>query len=88
MDFSALLIQAISGAVGGNLGGVLSKAKSLGPLLNTILGAVGGVGGGQLLGPTVAGLLGGNGTAGSITASGVVGLLLPLIGGMFKKKAA
>lgn len=37
MDLSSILIQVISGAVGGNLGGLLNKAKSLGPLMNTVL---------------------------------------------------
>lgn len=87
MDLTTLLIQAISGAVGGNVGGWLNKAKSLGPLVNTILGAVGGVGGGQLLGGTLTGLLG-NGTAGNVTASTLIGLLLPLLGGLLKKKTA
>lgn len=86
MDMTALIIQLISGAVGGNAAAVLNKAKSLGPLLNTILGAVGGLGGGALLGGPLAGMMGGNATAGNVTASGIVGLLLPLIGGMLKKK--
>ncbi len=88
MDLTSLLIQLVSGAVGGNLGGLLNKAKSLGPLLNTVLGAVGGLGGGQVLGTTLTNILGGNATAGSATASGLVGLLLPLIVSFFKKKAA
>lgn len=87
MDLTALLIQAVSGAVGGNLGGLLNKAKSLGPLLNTILGAVGGVGGGQVLGGSLTDLLGGNAMAGNASASALVGLLLPLIAGFLKKKA-
>ena len=87
MDMTALIIQLISGAVGGNAAGLLNKAKSLGPLLNTILGAVGGAGGGALLGGPLAGMMGGNAMAGNVTASAVVGLLLPLIGGMLKKKA-
>ena len=33
------IIQAISGLVGGNIAGLLAKAKSLGPILNSILGA-------------------------------------------------
>lgn len=87
MDFTSLIVQAVSGAVGGNLGGLLNKAKSLGPLLNTILGAVGGVGGGQVLGGSLTDLLGGNAMAGNATASALVGLLLPLIAGFLKKKA-
>jgi uncharacterized membrane protein YeaQ/YmgE (transglycosylase-associated protein family) len=88
VDLTSLLIQVISGAVGGNVGGLLNKAKSLGPLLNTILGAVGGVGGGQLLGTTLTNVLGGNATAGNVGSSALIGLLLPLIGGLLKKKAA
>ena len=87
MDVTSLLVQLISGAVGGNVGGLLNKAKSMGPMLNTVLGAVGGIGGGQLLGASVTNMLG-NATAGNAVASGVVGLLLPLIGGMLKKKPA
>jgi len=86
MDLTNLLIQALSGAVGGNLGGLLNKAKSLGPLLNSVLGAVGGVGGGQVLGGPLTDLLGGNATVGYGAASALVGLLLPLIASYFKKK--
>jgi uncharacterized membrane protein YeaQ/YmgE (transglycosylase-associated protein family) len=86
VDLTTLLMQLASGAVGGNLGGMLNKAKSLGPLLNTVLGAIGGLGGGMLLGPSLSGMMGA--TGGNITASALVGLLLPLIGGMLKKKPA
>ncbi len=86
MDLTTLLIQVVSGAVGGNIGGLLNKAKSLGPLINTVLGAVGGVGGGQLLGGTVTDMLG-NATMGSVGSSAVVGLILPLLGGLLKKKS-
>ena len=82
MDMTALLIQLISGAVGGNVAGLANKAGSLGPLLNTILGAVGGIGGGQLAGAAL-----GGGTATQAGLSAVVGALLPLIIGMLKKKS-
>ena len=49
MDPMTLVIQLISGAVGGNVAGLLAKAKNLGPLLNSVLGALGGAGGGQVL---------------------------------------
>jgi uncharacterized membrane protein YeaQ/YmgE (transglycosylase-associated protein family) len=81
MDMTTLLLQLLAGAAGGNIAGVLSKARSLGPLMNTILGAVGGVGGGQLLG----GMAGGS-TPGMVAVSAVVGALLPLIGGLLKKQ--
>lgn len=87
MDLTSLLVQLLSGAVGGNVAGMLNKAKSLGPMLNTVLGAVGGLGGGQLLGGTLADLFG-NATAGNATASGVVGLLLPMVVAMLKPKPA
>jgi len=86
VDVTTLLIQLVSGAAGGNIAGLLNKAKSLGPLLNSVLGAIGGVGGGQLIGPHLGGAL--SGTAGNAVISAVVGLLLPLIGGMLKKKPA
>lgn len=83
MDITSLLLQLVSGAVGGNLGGAAAKTKSLGPLLNTVLGALGGLGGGQA---AAAGM--GGGTATEVGASAVVGALLPLIVGMLKKKNA
>jgi uncharacterized membrane protein YeaQ/YmgE (transglycosylase-associated protein family) len=83
MDLTVLLIQLVSGAVGGNVAGLANKAKSLGPLLNTILGALGGLGGGQLATNTM-----GGGTATEVGAAAVVGALLPLIVGMLKKKSA
>jgi uncharacterized membrane protein YeaQ/YmgE (transglycosylase-associated protein family) len=82
MDLTAVLLQLIAGAVGGNAAGLANKAKSLGPLLNTILGALGGLGGGQLAGGALDA-----GTGAEVGASAVVGALLPLIVGMLKKKA-
>jgi hypothetical protein len=83
MDLTSLLIQLVSGAVGGNVAGVANKAKSLGPLINTILGALGGLGGGQLAGTALEG-----GTGAEVGGAAVVGALLPLIVGMLKKKSA
>jgi hypothetical protein len=81
MDLTAVLLQLISGAVGGNVAGLANKARSLGPLINTILGALGGLGGGQLAAPAL-----GGGTGAEVGASAVVGALLPLIVGMLKKR--
>ncbi len=44
-----LIIQLISGAVGGNVAGSLMKDADLGPVLNSIVGILGGGLGGQLL---------------------------------------
>jgi hypothetical protein len=60
MDVITLLIQLVSGALGGNIAGGLLKNLSLGTLGNTIAGIVGGGLGGQILGtalnlPTVGG---------------------------------
>jgi hypothetical protein len=44
-----LIIQALSGAAGGNIAGAVLKNLSLGPLGNSIAGILGGAGGGYLL---------------------------------------
>ena len=42
MDLTALIIQLVAGALGGNAAGNVSKELSLGPLGNSVAGAVGG----------------------------------------------
>ena len=81
-----MLINIIAGIIGGNLGGFLSKLRNLGPLLNTILGAVGGFGGSQLLGGQLTELMGSSGQVGGAVGGGLIGMLLPIIGGFFKPK--
>ena len=49
MDIATLLIQLISGAVGGNIVGNIFKNLNLGTLGNSIAGIVGGGIGGQIL---------------------------------------
>jgi uncharacterized membrane protein YeaQ/YmgE (transglycosylase-associated protein family) len=49
MDYVPLLIQLISGALGGNIAGSLLKNLSLGTLGNSIAGIVGGGVAGQIL---------------------------------------
>ena len=51
MDLTSLLIQAVSGAIGGNAANAVAKNDALGTLGNTIAGALGGGLGGQILGP-------------------------------------
>ncbi|MGL4398040.1 MAG: hypothetical protein ACRCS9_16005 [Hyphomicrobium sp.] len=50
-----LIIQLVSGALGGNVAGGLLKNLSLGTLGNSLAGLVGGGLGGQILGPLIAG---------------------------------
>lgn len=50
MDATSLIIQLVTGAIGGNLAGALFKKLSLGFLGNTIVGMLGGGLGGQILG--------------------------------------
>jgi uncharacterized membrane protein YeaQ/YmgE (transglycosylase-associated protein family) len=49
MDIINLLIQLLSGAIGGNVAGDLSRSGGLGAPANTLSGAVGGGIGGQIL---------------------------------------
>ena len=82
-----LIIQLISGAVGGNIAGSLMKDANLGPILNSIVGILGGGLGGQLL--AMLGV-GGAETAGSMDIATVVtqvagggiggGVLLAIVG--------
>ena len=91
----ALIIQLISGAVGGNIAGSLMKNASLGTALNSIIGILGGGLGGQLLetlglgGAAAAG--GGLDIAsiiGQIAGGGVGGGVLLAIVGLVKKAMA
>jgi uncharacterized membrane protein YeaQ/YmgE (transglycosylase-associated protein family) len=66
MNIAALLVQLVSGAVGGNLAGALLKKFNLGPIGNSIAGLVGGALGGQLLGMLTSG-----GAAAAVPASGM-----------------
>src|SRR5262245_27862884 len=50
MDITTLLIQLVSGAVGGNAAGAAMKKFSLGTVGNSIVGILGGGLGGQILG--------------------------------------
>jgi hypothetical protein len=84
-----IILQAVGGAVGGNIGGAAMKNSSLGGLGNTIAGALGGVGGGNILGaliPAVANVAGGGINISNIAASGVGGIILQIIVGLIKSK--
>ncbi|PWB33972.1 hypothetical protein DCO48_08310 [Pseudomonas sp. SDI] len=92
MDIVTLIVQIISGVVGGNAAG-LSK-QGMGPLLNSIFGGVGGV----ILGQVLAALTGEPGAVAagggldlpalisSVAGGGVGGALLTFVAGFIKSK--
>src|SRR5262249_59734761 len=95
MNLTALIIQLIAGALGGNAAGSVAKDVNLGPLGNSLAGAIGGGLGGQIL----SAILGLGGTAaasgmdmGSIVSAfltgGVSGGATALIVGFLKAKLA
>ena len=63
-----LIINLISGAVGGNIAGGLLKNLSLGTMGNSIVGILGGGAGGALLG-----MLGIDAGGGAMDVSGIIG---------------
>lgn len=68
-EYLPLIIQLISGAVGGNVAGKILKNLSLGTVGNSLAGIVGGGVGGWLLG-----MLGlGGADAGAMDLSGILG---------------
>ena len=80
-----LIINLISGAVGGNVAGGLLKNLSLGTVGNSIVGIIGGGLGGTLLGMLGLDVGGGSmdisGILGSVASGGVGGgVLLAIIG--------
>ena len=86
-----LVIQLISGVVGGNAVGAALKDYNLGSLGNTIAGALGGIGGGQLLQaamPAIAGAAGGSldvgAIIGQIVGGGAGGAILTVLAGLVK----
>jgi uncharacterized membrane protein YeaQ/YmgE (transglycosylase-associated protein family) len=87
-----LIIQLVSGAVGGNVAGSLMKDSSLGTLGNSIAGIVGGGIGGQLLGmlgvAVASGSLDIGNIVGNIAGGGVGGAVLLAIIGIIKKALA
>ena len=87
-----LIIQLISGAVGGNVAGALFKNLSLGTAGNSLAGIVGGGLGGQLLSmlgvATTTGGMGIESIIGNLAGGGVGGGVLMAIIGILKKALA
>jgi hypothetical protein len=98
MNITSLIIQLISGAVGGNAAGSLLKQFSLGPVGNSLLGLVGGGLGGQLIhmlgaggAASVAGASSGmdiGSIVGNLAGGGVGGAILTIVVGLIKSKLA
>ena|ERR1700678_18240 len=96
MNVVGLIIQLVSGAVGGNVAGALMSKINLGPVGNSIAGIVGGGLGGQLISmlmsgsATAAAAPAGNMDISSIVASvaggGVGGAVVMAIVGLIKSK--
>ena len=90
-----LIIQLISGAVGGNIAGSAMKQYSLGTVGNSIAGLIGGGVGAQIIGALVGDgtgtdLAGGDGLdigtiVGQIASGGVGGGVLMVIVGLIKQ---
>jgi hypothetical protein len=80
MSIVAIIIQLISGAVGGNIAGAILKNFSLGTTGNSIAGITGGVVGGQILNAIL-----GPGTIPDAAATGAggmdIGSIISSIGG-------
>ena len=94
MDMKNLIVELVSGAIGGNVAGAALKDKSLGAIGNSIAGVVGGGIGGTILqtvmGSTAAG--GGGMDMQSILANvgggGVGGAILMIVIGIIKNQMA
>jgi uncharacterized membrane protein YeaQ/YmgE (transglycosylase-associated protein family) len=96
MDLTSLLIQLVSGAVGGNAAGAAMKKLSLGTVGNSIVGILGGGLGGQLLGmlgvggageaAAAAGGMDIGSTVSGVAGGGVGGAVLMAIVGFIRQK--
>jgi hypothetical protein len=95
MSLTALIIQLIAGALGGNVVGNVAKDVNLGPLGNSIAGALGGGIGGQIL-TSIFGIGGAAAASGldigaivsAFLTGGVSGGLTALVIGFLKTKIA
>jgi len=94
MNIISLIIEAISGAVGGNVAGAAMKENSLGTVGNSIAGIVGGGLGGTILqmvmgsGATGGGSMDLTSILSNVAGGGVGGAILMAIIGIIKNKMA
>ena len=91
MNWMALIVQLLSGAVGGNLVGGLLKNLNLGTLGNSLAGILGGGLGGQILNQLGVGAAGAGGSLdmssilANVASGGVGGGVVMAIIGAIKK---
>ena len=94
MDITSLIVEAVSGAVGGNVAGAAMKEKSLGAIGNSIAGIVGGGLGGTILQTVMGTAAAGGGSLDlttiltNVAGGGVGGAILMAIVGIIKNKMA
>jgi len=94
MNIISLIIEAVSGALGGNIAGATMKENSLGTLGNSIAGIVGGGLGGILLQSVLGGAPDGDGSLdlttmlSNVAGGGVGGAILMAIIGLIKNVVA
>lgn len=95
MNITALIIQLVSGAVGGNVAGSLMSKFNLGPIGNSIAGIVGGGLGGQVLSMLTSGSTAAAASTGgmdlssiisSVAGGGVGGSIVMAIVGLIKSQ--
>ena len=95
MNIVSLIIEVISGAVGGNVAGAAMKENSLGTMGNSIAGIVGGGLGGTILQMVMGTAAAGGGGSldlttivSNVAGGGVGGAILMAIVGIIKNKMA
>jgi uncharacterized membrane protein YeaQ/YmgE (transglycosylase-associated protein family) len=94
MNIVSLLIELVSGAVGGNIAGAAMKESSLGTLGNSIAGIVGGGLGGMLLQSVMGTAAAGGGPLdvttmlSNIAGGGVGGAIVMAVVGLIKNAMA
>ena len=94
MDITSLIVEAVSGAVGGNVAGAAMKDKSLGAVGNSLAGIVGGGLGGTILQAVMCSAAAGGGgmdmqsILANVGGGGVGGALLMFVIGIIKSQMA
>ena len=88
MDYQTLIIQLITGAIGGGTIATLIKSVGMGNIANLVVGAIGGAASGPLLGMIssagIGALVGDNAIAGAVISGLAGGGILTGVAGMLK----